>query len=202
MATANQTKALAAMMQTKGPPSSDPGGDLAARQGAAAAHWTIAFVVSGAAVWSIWAYLRRADRARTLALDTALAERLATAESLTAATERKREKVRAKAIGKADAWAALERAALFSRRCAKASWMFTLSTIPLTACGNSGDPGLRFPMSTFGCLILLAAIGLAIFALTRISRHGRKGLLAPATITLVANALFIGFAVWGILDRR
>ncbi len=159
----------------------------------------MAFVVCGGAALGVWLFLGRLDRVAELAIDTALAERVAAAESLTAATEPERQQAREKAIAEADAWVTFERGALFAKRCATASWLYTLVPIGLAAWTNTQDGASRFPMSLFGCGLLLAAIGLAIFALTEIRHHGRKGLLVPATITLVLNAIMIGFAVCGVV---
>lgn len=94
-----------------------------------------------------------------------------------------------------------ETEALTARRCATASWVYTLLVLPLGVVGNANDALFKFTIAICGCAILLAAIGLAIFALTRVGRHGRKGLLVPALVTLGADPLLIGLAAWA-LSRR
>lgn len=172
-------------------------GSEAYRQGYAAGTVISAFVVCAGAAWAVWAYLRKADRPAATAIKTALAAKLTAANDPV-----ENASARDHAIRDAEAWAARETGALNARRYATASWVYTLLVLPLGACGATNGALFKFTMSIFGCVILLAAIGLAIYALTRVGRHGRKGLLVPAVVTLGANALMIALAVWGILDRR
>lgn len=189
-----------ATMLSRGISAEREGGSEAYRQGYATGTFISAFVVCAAAAWGVWAYLRRADRPATAAIKTALAAKLTASTDPTGAEADP--SARDLAIRDAEAWAANEAGALNARRYARASWMYTLLVLPLGACGNTNGALFKLAISIFGCLILLAAIGLAIYALTQVRRRGRKGLLVPAVVTLVANALMVGLAVWGILDRR
>lgn len=169
-------------------------GSEAYEQGYALGTWIGAFLVTGGLACAVWFGIRRMDHQAALEIDNGLAEKLAAAPPGDGTQEREA------VIREAEAWADDATSRLLARRCANASLAYTALTLPLGMVAKNQDAQGRLAQSVATCVLVLGAIGLAIFALSRIPRYGRKGLLLPACLTLGFNALLIGAAVWQLVD--
>lgn len=78
------------------------------------------------------------------------------------------------------------------RTTAKASWLLFLVALLVNFVGRKA--GILVVAEIVGLLLFVAGIACGAFALTGIGRHGRKGILVPALIGLVLNALMV--SVW------
>lgn len=90
---------------------------------------------------------------------------------------------------------------LFARQAARFSaWtpaifiLLSVVTPPLAK-----EPGLRMMFAWASLLLLIAGFILGIVALFGIHRHGRKGILLPAILGTVLNALFLAGGIVAIL---
>jgi hypothetical protein len=85
---------------------------------------------------------------------------------------------------------------------AKAAWMAPLIAFTLGCCTRGamrGAPSVGFVIAGFQLLLILAGLGLGIFALTGVRKHGSTGILAPAVVGIVLNVGIIALNVILIL---
>jgi hypothetical protein len=81
---------------------------------------------------------------------------------------------------------------------AKAAWMAPLIAFLLGCCtvgAKRGAPSASLVISMIQLLLILAGVGLGIFALTGVGKHGSEGILAPAIVGLVLNVGIIALNV-------
>jgi hypothetical protein len=82
---------------------------------------------------------------------------------------------------------------------AKAAWILPLLTCGLGCCTSgmrASSPAIGMAIGGFQLLLILAGLGLGIFALVGVSKHGASGILFPAIAGLVLNVAVIGLIVF------
>ncbi len=81
---------------------------------------------------------------------------------------------------------------------AKGAWVAPLIAFGLGCCTRGvqrASPGVGATIGIFQIVLIVAGVGLGIFALVGVRKHGGSGILFPAIAGLVLNALFIGLIV-------
>ncbi len=91
----------------------------------------------------------------------------------------------------------------FAHQAAKASWSTVVTIcILLVFSGAARQPKVTLFVETLSFLLMVAGLALGIFALFGIRTHGRKGILAPAIVGIVLNALLLFIFVTNFLAAR
>jgi len=88
----------------------------------------------------------------------------------------------------------------FARQAAKGSWASAIIVFLLLAFG--GRTGAKVILELVALLLIVAGLGLGVVALFGIRKHGRKGILVPALIGIIINALLIFIFVTNFLAAR
>jgi hypothetical protein len=81
---------------------------------------------------------------------------------------------------------------------AKAAWMAPLIAFTLGCCTRGairGAPAVGFVIAGFQLLLILGGLGLGVFALTGVRKHGSTGILAPAIVGIILNVGIIALNV-------
>ena len=77
----------------------------------------------------------------------------------------------------------------FAHQAAKLSWVCPIIAFILVAFG--GQVGARVIIELTALLLIIVGLAFGIIALFGISRHGSKGILAPAIVGIIINGLFL-----------
>ena len=88
----------------------------------------------------------------------------------------------------------------FAHQAAKRSWHSIVVVFVLGVFAKPARAELAFETLSFFVLVLGLALGIA--ALFGIRKHGRKGILAPAAIGIVLNALLLFIFITNFLAAR
>ena len=85
-----------------------------------------------------------------------------------------------------------------SAQAAKAAWMAPLIAFTLGCCTRGairGAPVVGIVIAGFQLLLILGGLGLGVFALTGVRKHGSSGIMAPAIIGIALNIGIIALNV-------
>ena len=88
----------------------------------------------------------------------------------------------------------------FAHQAAKLSWVCPIIVFILVAFG--GQVGARVIIELIALLLVIVGLVFGIIALFGISRHGSKGILAPAIVGIIINGLFLFIFVTNFTAAR
>jgi len=88
----------------------------------------------------------------------------------------------------------------FARQAAKGSWVSAVIVFLLLAFG--GRTGARAVLELVALLLIVAGFVLGVVAIFGIRKHGKKGILAPALIGIIINAVLIFIFLTNFLAAR